>query len=49
VRDDAGLASCLAPHTTDQQWIDHRIPLAQTSGEEMRALVELHLALGGQF
>ncbi|MCB1707577.1 MAG: hypothetical protein KDI10_02425 [Halioglobus sp.] len=41
------LASYLEILKADQQLFDQRILLAETQGEEMRALVELYRTLGG--
>lgn len=47
LRYNAGLANYLEILNADQQLFDQRILLAETRGEELRALVELYRALGG--
>ena len=47
LRYNAGLSNYLEILNADQELFDQRILLAETQGEELRALVELYRALGG--
>ena len=46
-RYDSGLADYLEILIADQQLFDQELQLAQTRGDELRALVQLYRALGG--